>query len=96
MRNLQLLCRLCNAGKGDGLGMEVRHEAAFAGYSVERIPTAHLARLVYYVIDRDNRHCTQCDRDDLELTIRPIVDTGGVVRSNLRTVCVACGGSSPA
>ena len=29
LSNLQLLCRLCNGGKGDGLGLSVRAEAAY-------------------------------------------------------------------
>lgn len=89
-QNLQLLCRLCNAGKSDGLGLDVRLEADYAGSAISDIPSAHRMRLAYYVIDRDQRRCKQCDRDDVELTIRPYIPDGAFVRSNLRAICVIC------
>lgn len=90
LSNLQLLCRLCNGGKGDGLGLSVRAEAAYAGSALPRVPRSHRARLVYYVIERDERRCRQCDSQEAELTIRRIVAEGALVRSNLRAICVDC------
>jgi hypothetical protein len=90
VENLQLLCRLCNFGKGDGLGLDVRREAHYAGRSIAGIPIQHRATMLYYVIARDNRRCRRCDGEDLELTIRPLVASGGFLRSNLQATCVAC------
>lgn len=90
LSNLQILCRLCNAGKGAGLGLDVREEIKYAGRMVESAPRSHRCKLVYYVIARDDRRCQQCGDDSDELTIRPIVMSGGLLRSNLRTVCVRC------
>jgi hypothetical protein len=91
VENLQLLCRLCNGGKGDGLGLGVRQEARFAGVAVTEIPRAHRCRMLYYVLERDRCRCFQCGDDrDNELTIRPLIETGAFVRSNMRTVCFGC------
>jgi 5-methylcytosine-specific restriction endonuclease McrA len=90
LENLQLLCRLCNGGKDDGLGVPTRLEAQYAGRAVDLVPISHRARLLYYVIDRDRRTCTRCAREDRELTIRPILTAGGYVRSNLQAVCIRC------
>jgi 5-methylcytosine-specific restriction endonuclease McrA len=90
VENLQLLCRLCNAGKGDGLGVDVRQEARFAGTEISKIPLAHRCRIFYSVVDRDRRVCTLCASDVEELTIRSIVPSGAYVRSNLYTLCVGC------
>ena len=91
--NLQLLCRLCNAGKGDGLGVDVRQEARFAGTPILDVPRSHRARMLFAVIDRDDRKCTVCESAETELTVRPVVRDGAYVRSNLYTVCFDCAGS---
>jgi hypothetical protein len=88
--NLQLLCRLCNRGKADGLGIDTRSEAQYAGTKIVEVPVAHRARMLYYVIERDGRRCSQCEASNEELTIRPLVKTGGYVRSNLQAICVTC------
>lgn len=90
VENLQLLCRLCNAGKSDGLGVEVRMEARSAGTPIGDVPAAHRARMLYYVIQRDARRCAQCGSGTAELTVRPLVPGGGYLRSNLQAVCVGC------
>lgn len=90
VENLQLLCRLCNGGKSDGLGVDVRMEARLAGKPVADVPRAHRARMLYYVIQRDTRRCAQCGSDTAELTVRPLVPGGGYLRSNLQAVCVGC------
>lgn len=90
VENLQLLCRLCNAGKGDGLGVDVRQEARHAGTLIDQVPVAHRYRMLYTVIDRDGRRCMRCDNTSAELTVRPLVNQGAYVRSNLFTVCYDC------
>jgi 5-methylcytosine-specific restriction endonuclease McrA len=92
LSNLQLLCRLCNSGKGDGLGVEIRMEARYAGAQISEVPVAHRARMFYYVIDRDGHYCALCGSSGEELTVRPLVPTGGYIRSNLQAVCVDCAG----
>ena len=90
LTNLQILCRLCNAGKGMGLGLDVREEIKYAGGDIATVPRGYRCKLFYYVVQRDGRRCHQCDESRSELTIRPIVDAGGLLRSNLWTVCVRC------
>ncbi|MER6748343.1 HNH endonuclease [Streptomyces fungicidicus] len=90
--NLQLLCRLCNSGKGDGLGLSVRQEAQFAGFEIGSSPISYRSALVYWVIERDGRKCPLCGLTDRELTIRPVIDNGSLVRSNMRSACVVCAG----
>lgn len=90
VENLQLLCRLCNAGKGDGLGVDIRQEARHAGALIDQVPIAHRCRMLYAVIDRDSRRCMRCDNTSAELTVRPLVAGGAYVRSNLFTVCYDC------
>jgi 5-methylcytosine-specific restriction endonuclease McrA len=89
VENLQLLCRLCNAGKGDGLGVDVRQEARHAGTPISEIPIAHRARILYSVIDRDGR-CVLCEGVTSELTVRPVTPSGAYVRSNLFAACFDC------
>lgn len=88
--NLQLLCRLCNGGKGDGLGVDVRQEANYAGRVLNDIPRAHRARMLYYVLERDGRACVRCGSNQAELTMQRVVALGSFVRSNLSTLCVDC------
>jgi 5-methylcytosine-specific restriction endonuclease McrA len=90
VENLQLLCRLCNAGKGDGLGIDVRQEARYAGIPVSTIPVPHRCRMFYSVVDRDRSSCTLCESQTNELTVRFVVATGAYVRSNLYSACVDC------
>lgn len=92
LENLQVLCRLCNAGKGDRLGVDVRHEAAHAGESVAAIPRHFRLQMAYYVIARANRECIHCGKTKNELTIRKINPAGGYLRSNLYVACVRCAG----
>lgn len=96
MENLQVLCRLCNAGKGDRLGIEVRTEALNAGVPIENIPRHLRLQMLYYVIARANRNCINCGLTRNELTMRKVNSTGGFLRSNLYVVCVRCAGPTSA
>lgn len=90
LRNLQLLCRFCNAGKGDGLGISLRAEAQYAGRHPAEAPRAHMARLVYSVLARDDFVCSYCGTMARELTVRKHREAGALVRSNLYGVCYEC------
>ena len=88
--NLQVLCRLCNFGKGDRLGVNTRAEATASGDRVDQIPRMLRASMIYYVITRDGRKCSLCGSDSAELTVRKVYPEGGFLRSNLYAVCVEC------
>lgn len=91
--NLQALCRLCNMGKGDGLGVSLREEVRYAAEPIDTIPLSHRVRMLYYVIERCERSSLrpQPGAEYAELTIRPIRNSGGYVRSNLQAIAVnAC------
>ncbi len=85
-RNLQVLCRLCNAGKGDGLGLDVRREAKRAADRIAEIPVADRVRMFYYVLERAERRCAKTGRDSTqcELTMRLVRPRGGFLRTNLQ------------
>jgi len=88
--NLQVLCRFCNFGKGDGLGIDSSKEIQYAGNQIEEVPWSHKSRMFYYVLERDGFQCTECFATDTELTVRPVRDEGGYLRSNLNTLCTDC------
>jgi len=88
--NLQVICRFCNFGKGDGLGIDSSKEIQFAGNQIEDIPWSHRSHMFYYVLERDNFQCTGCSAEHSELTIRPVRGKGGYLRSNLTTLCIDC------
>lgn len=90
-RNLQVLCRLCNWGKGFGLVPTATEELKYAAMSVEEIPRAHRARVFYLALARQ-RACFGCARDwrAMELTVEKVCDGGCLVLSNLRTICLEC------
>lgn len=91
--NLQLLCRWCNAGKSDGLGMDFRKEASLAGTCPEDAPRSHMAALFYTVVARDAFVCRLCEGNDNELTMRFKRPLGTLTRGNLITACYECAGT---
>ncbi len=90
VENLQVLCRMCNQGKADGTGVDLRYEARYAAFSVGNISEVHRARMFYYVIDRCSRTCVRTNRTsaEVELTIRPVRAAGAYVRTNLVAVSI--------
>ena len=88
--NLQVLCFLCNRGKGDGLGVQTRSEVKHAGHNLKDIGWRHRASMMYYTILRDERKCRNCDSNSSELTIRPDRPRGAYAQSNLLCYCVDC------
>jgi hypothetical protein len=92
LANLQVLCRLCNLGKGDGLGISVREELTQARTPISLLPRGYRIRAFYATVLRDKKRCKMCDnsRSNSELTVRLRHAQGSYVRSNLHTVCVRC------
>ena len=94
--NLQILCRLCNLGKGRGLGLAVEREVKWSGAQPSSIPLGHRGSMVYYVIARARSRCGDCGQEDEEMTIRPIRLGGCFARTNLKSVCYDCADSQAA
>lgn len=88
--NLQVLCALCNRGKGQGFGLSVADEHRHAATPVEQIPAGARATMLFYVITRASNTCEACGEKHAELTVRPRRQGGPYIRSNLRAVCRAC------
>jgi 5-methylcytosine-specific restriction endonuclease McrA len=91
LKNLQLLCRLCNWGKGFGLVPSALEEYRFAALPLASIERYHRSRCFYYVVSRD-RKCQVCgsESNSLELTVRKINLPGPYAISNLRAICRNC------
>jgi hypothetical protein len=87
--NLQLLCRWCNFGKGDGLGVDIRKEAEYAARSLELIPRGHTAAMFYMTLADGEFKCENC-RAEAELTIRFRDRRHGFLLSNLFPTCYLC------
>ncbi len=88
--NLQLLCQLCNRAKSNDLTIPAKTEFEHAATPIGDVPESHRARVLYHVIKQSGRRCSRCNRDDTELTVRPISEDGLYIRSNLEPVCVDC------
>ena len=87
--NLQLLCRWCNFGKGDGLGVDIRTEAKYAVVEIDDIPRVHIANMFYMTIADNNFACAPCGCHS-ELTVRLINMRRGFLLSNLTPTCYQC------
>lgn len=87
--NLQLLCRWCNFGKGDGLGVDIRREAEFATTAVDLIPRIHVAAMAYMTLADNDFRCELCGSVG-ELTTRLRNLRHGYLLSNLVSICYEC------
>jgi 5-methylcytosine-specific restriction endonuclease McrA len=83
LKNLQVLCALCNRGKGDGLGVSLRDEARYAAVPVREVPLSHRIRMLYYVLARDR--ATIPHPLSAEYSVQFVRGDGGYLRSNLPT-----------
>lgn len=88
--NLQVLCRLCNAGKGDGTLLSTKHEFDHCHKEISTVKDSHRRRLMYCRIEMDNFECTNCRSNSNELTVRKRFEKGSLVLSNLLAICYNC------
>jgi hypothetical protein len=91
LANLQVLCRLCNFGKGRGIAPSAIDEYRHCTTNVEDIAVGHRIRCASFIFQRDGR-CSRCDvgPSNCELTVRKQLDTGPFLLSNLTAVCLRC------
>ena len=89
IENLQLLCTLCNQGKGSSFRPSVTKEAQWGGHEINDIPWHHRATILYHALKRSGFHCSFC-MSESELTIRKTINSGGFVSSNVHVLCYSC------
>jgi hypothetical protein len=88
--NLQVLCGLCNQGKGANSGIRPSKELMHSHLSVVDIPRGHKMSLIYYRLMMDQSKCSSCSSDVNELTVRKICEDGLISLTNLKTICYDC------
>lgn len=91
--NLTLMCKFCNRGKMDSLGINT-HKIKLSKLRLQEPPTEKnmklLKPLAYYRMQLDNRKCTQCGDEEKPLTIRPLRPELLTTIQNTRTFCYEC------
>jgi hypothetical protein len=88
--NLQILCALCNQGKGDNSGVRPSRELKYSHLPLHEIPRGHLMSLLYYRLRLDGSRCTVCNSRQNELTVRLTRTSGPVTLTNLHSICYEC------
>ncbi len=88
--NLQVLCALCNQGKGDNSGIRVARELELGHRSIREIPRGHIMALLYYRLMMDRFACSMCGSKTNELTVRPRRPEGLNILTNLKAICYEC------
>lgn len=58
--NLQLLCELCNQGKGALDPPLLKHEFLYASHPIVSIPWMHRAKLLYFTLEAADFECSVC------------------------------------
>ena len=89
-KNLQVLCALCNSGKGDGSLVNPVNEFRYASMQIDQVPTAHRRKMFFNRIRIDDSKCSKCNSREKELTVRLKRSSGGYVLSNLQSICLDC------
>jgi hypothetical protein len=93
--NLQVLCKHCNRGKGNGLGVSPLVARRYAGADISRTLdrdlVTYLGSLVYYGLLHGDRRCSACASKTKPLSIR-IRGRGdrSMVVANTRVLCWDC------
>jgi hypothetical protein len=88
--NLQVLCKLCNSGKANDVGVTVFQEHKFASKQIDSVCPQHRRRLFFFRLKMDENRCTKCHSESNELTVRKVREKGGLLLSNLISVCYPC------
>jgi 5-methylcytosine-specific restriction endonuclease McrA len=88
--NLQILCALCNQGKGDGSGINISKELEYCALPVHQIPRSHRMNLFYYRLTLDRFSCSICKSTENELSVRLLRIGGAVTLTNLYSICYQC------
>ena len=88
--NLHVICSLCNQGKSNGLGVNVRKEIEFAAIDINDVPEGHRISMFHNRLLMDKFKCTICENKCFELTIRPRTTNAPYLLTNLETICVSC------
>jgi hypothetical protein len=95
LANLQLLCDLCNKGKGNLDPPLLKHEYDYAGKECQQMPWHFRAQMLYFVLRSGDYACSSCGTRDAELTITKRRSRGGYVRTNLLSICYRCADDQP-
>jgi hypothetical protein len=88
--NLQVLCGLCNQGKGANGGIRPSKELIYGHLDIEEIPRGHRMALLYYRLMMDDNQCSTCSNDKKELTVRKVYEDGLISLTNLKAICYEC------
>jgi len=88
--NLQVLCALCNQGKGANSGIRPSKELTFCSLPISEIPRGHRMALLFYRLMMDENSCTQCGSTSNELTLRKVHEDGLITLTNLKSICYSC------
>ncbi|MEC8332510.1 MAG: HNH endonuclease [Verrucomicrobiota bacterium] len=88
--NLQVLCRLCNQGKGHGTTLSPEIEYKYSCKEVSEIKASHRRKMLYTRLEMDKFSCVNCGTIKDELTIRKVRPSGAYVLSNLQSTCKNC------
>jgi len=88
--NLQVLCALCNQGKGDGSGVRASIELEYCHLLIHEIPRYHRMKLLFTRLKMDGYRCQICGTNADELTVRKKRNQGLTVLTNLYSICYGC------
>lgn len=88
--NLQVLCGLCNQGKGANSGIRPSRELNYCYLEIKDIPRGHRMSLLFYRLMMDQSICSTCGSDVNELTVRKIHEDGLIGLTNLKSICYIC------
>ena len=86
--NLQVLCKLCNQGKGGSVEKSIRSEIENAKTPPSKVPWKQRAEM-FYQATKNTEECPICG-SETEITVDFSNKFGCYVKSNLQPMCVDC------